>query len=82
MEKEKRKVRLALEVRGNYKQFSEFLYKLENMTYVFQIESISVGNSSDRFSSSLRATEEVPIDFTISQIILSFTPKNDSKENK
>lgn len=73
---EKNKVRLELEVKGNYRQFSEFLYKLENMTYVFQVEALEVTNSSDRLGSSLRATEELPIDFTTGKIVLSFIPKN------
>ncbi len=80
--KEKNKVRLSLEITGNYKQFLEFLYKLENMTYVFEIESIEVGNSSNKYISELKATEEYPVDFTIGKVTLSFTPKEISNEKK
>lgn len=75
IEAEKKKVRLALEVQGTYKEFLKFLYKLENMTYVFEIESIEIGNSSNRYGSALKSVEKAPADFTIGRIELSFVPK-------
>lgn len=77
---EKKKVRLALEVQGTYKEFLKFLYKLENMTYIFEVESIDIGNSSNKYESALKSTEKAPIDFTVGRIEISFTPK--IEENK
>jgi hypothetical protein len=79
---EKNKVSLALKISGNYKQFLEFLYKLENMTYIFEIESIEIGNSSNRYGAELKATEEAPVDFTVANVIISFTPKDSSNIRK
>lgn len=79
---EKNKVGLALKVSGNYRQFLEFLYKLENMTYIFEIESIEIGNSSNRYGAELKAAEEAPIDFTVANVIISFTPKDSSNIQK
>lgn len=78
--KEKNRVRLSLEVSGSYKQFLEFLYKLENMTYVFEIESIDIGKASSNYSSELRTTEEAPVDFTVGNIEISFDPKNENND--
>ncbi len=71
---EKQTVRLILNVEGNYKQFLEFYYKLENMSYVFNVDSIelkkpqsSVGLSSD--------DEKLPPDFVQGKVIISFIPK-------
>ncbi len=82
LQKEKNKVRLSLEIGGSYKQFLEFLYKLESMTYIFEIESISVGNSSSKYNFEMKSTEEVPVDFTVGNIILSFTPKEENNEKQ
>ena len=80
--KEKNKVRLSLEISGNYKRFLEFLYKLENMTYIFEIESIEISNFSGRYNNELKASEEAPVDFTIGTIVLSFTPKENNNDKK
>jgi len=82
IEVEKKKVRLSLKVEGNYKNFLRFLYKLENMTYVFKVDSINIGNASDRFGDTLKSTEENPIDFTVGKIAVSFTPKTNIKNEK
>lgn len=72
-EREKNAVKLELIVMGNYKQFLGFFYKLENMTYVFNIESFKVVKA--RNSRASRDMEEVPPDHTEGRIVISFIPK-------
>ena len=72
-EREKDTVRLELVVLGNYKQFLEFFYKLENMTYVFNVESFNV--KATKSSKGLLETEEVPLDHTEGRMVIAFVPK-------
>jgi len=66
------KVVLMLKVKGNYRSFLEFLYKIENMPYIFQIESVEVGKGSK--SGSLVWDEENPPDYTQGGVLISFIP--------
>jgi hypothetical protein len=73
-QREKNTVRLEVIVHGNYKQFLAFFYKLENMTYVFNIESFKVIGSRSS-AGILSKDEDVPLDWTKGSVVVSFVPK-------
>jgi len=66
------RVLLMVQVKGNYRTFLEFLYKLENMPYVFEIESIEISKGSR--SGKLFLSEEQTPDYTEGNILISFIP--------
>ncbi|MEA2007157.1 MAG: hypothetical protein U9O20_03300 [Patescibacteria group bacterium] len=80
-EKEKNTVRLEVIVHGNYRQFLEFFYKLENMTYVFNIESFKVTGSRSS-GSILSLKEDVPPDWTKGIVTVAFIPKKSAQSDK
>lgn len=73
-ERAKNKIGLLVTVKGNYRNFLEFLYKLENMPNVFEIESVVVGKG--RSMGSLVLGEDKAPEYTEGSILISFNPVN------
>lgn len=72
--REQSRIGLIVTAKGNYKNFLEFLYKLENMPNVFEIDSVSIikNRSKGRFTME----EKVALDYTEGNIFISFIPIN------
>lgn len=73
IDKEKNTQRLKFELEGKYKQFLEFLFKLENLPFVFKIESVTVTDIKTRIS-KLKEDQTDP-ELMIGEIIISFMKK-------
>ena len=71
-ELEATRVLLLVKVKGNYRTFLEFLYKVENMPYIFEIDSIEVTKGSRK--GKLILGEERPPDYTEGEVLISFIP--------
>jgi Tfp pilus assembly protein PilO len=67
------RVVLMLKIDGNYRSFLEFLYKIENMPYVFRVESVEIGKGSKSGTMKLGEESEPP-DFTQGNVLISFIP--------
>lgn len=76
-ELEKKKVKLKLEVKGNYQQFLQFFYRLENLPFVFYVDSIYVVGSGQQQEGQLvqKGEEKLSSDHTTTEIKIHFTPK-------
>lgn len=71
-ELEASRVLLMVNIKGNYRTFLEFLYKIENMPNVFRIDSIEVSKGSK--AGKYFMEEEYPPDYTEGNILISFIP--------
>lgn len=70
--KEQSRIGLVVTAKGNYKNFLEFLYKLENMPNVFEVDSVSVVKGSSR--GRLVVDEGEAPDYTEGSVYISFIP--------
>ncbi len=69
---EKSRINLLVTTKGNYRSFLKFIYKLENLPYVFQIESVVIDKS--RRSKGLVSDEDRLPSYTEGKILISFIP--------
>ncbi len=66
----KNTIRLQVMVEGNYKQFLDFFYKVNNMPYIFDIESVQIRNAEQ--ANVLVDIEQIDSDYTKAEVIISF----------
>lgn len=74
-ELKKSRVYLMINIKGNYRTFLEFMYKFENMPYVFDIKSVLVDKGGGTRGSLLNDKED-PLDHTEGHILISFLSVN------
>ena len=66
----KNTVRLLIVVEGNYRQFLDFFYKVNNMPYIFDIQSVSVKSAEQ--ANVLVDVDQIVSDYTNAEIKISF----------
>lgn len=66
----KNTIKLMVVVGGNYRQFLDFFYKVNNMPYIFDIESVEIQSAEQ--ANVLVDSKQVNPDYTKAEIVISF----------